>query len=70
MEIILEEILNLVRKKMRENGAYDRDAYKQFVDESIEYFLERGKLTEDDNLEFIQERLLDMWERVRNKFAE
>ncbi len=62
MEFEIEEILSLVKKKMREQGGYSRDAYKQYVVETIDYFLEKGKLTDDDNLEFIEDRLMDMWE--------
>lgn len=69
MESILEEILQLVKKKMQEQGGYDRAAYKQFVVETIDYFQEKGKLTDDDNLEFIEDRLMDMWEVVRDEFA-
>ena len=67
MEFEIEEILSLVKKKMREQGGYSRDAYKQYVVETIDYFLEKGKLTDDDNLEFIEDRLMDMWETVRRE---
>ena len=70
MEPILEEILSLVKKKMQEQGAFDRDAYKQFVVETIEYFVEKGKLTDDDNLEFIEDRLLDMFQSVQEGFSD
>ncbi len=69
MEPVAEEILQLVKKKMQEQGGYDRAAYKQFVVETIDYFQEKGKLTDDDNLEFIEDRLMDMWESVRDEFA-
>ena len=68
MEFEIEEILSLVKKKMNEQGAYTRDAYKQYVVETVDYFIERGKLTDDDNLEFIQDRLMDMWETVNESF--
>ena len=69
MEIIVEEILQLVKKKMAEQGGYDRDAYKHFVEETIDYFLEKGKLTDDDNLEFIEDQLLDVYEAVKDEFS-
>lgn len=69
MESIVDEILQLVKKKMIEQGGYDRDAYKQLVEETIEYFRERGKLTDDDNDEFIEDQLLDMWESASDEFA-
>jgi polyhydroxyalkanoate synthesis regulator phasin len=70
METTIEEILKLVKKKMAEQGAYTRDAYKQFIEETIDYFIEKGKLTDDDNLEFIEDKLMDMWEIVCDEFAE
>lgn len=70
MEIIIEEILELVKKKMREQGAYDRDAYAEFVDETINYFIEKGKLTDDDNLKFIEDRMMEMWEFVQDELSE
>lgn len=69
MEGITKEVLNLVKKKMKEQGAFDRDAYKQFVEETIEYFQEKGKLTDDDNLEFIEDQLLDLWGDVQDGFV-
>jgi polyhydroxyalkanoate synthesis regulator phasin len=70
MDALTEEILNLVKKKMVEQGAYDRDAYKEIVQETIEYFREKGKLTDDDNDEFIEDQLMNMWGEVREKFIE
>ncbi|MCK5357656.1 MAG: hypothetical protein KAJ48_04610 [Elusimicrobiales bacterium] len=68
MENVLEEILALTKKKMAEQGTFDRSAYKHFIMETIDYYLEKGKLTDDDNLEFIKDRLLDMWPTVAEEF--
>jgi len=65
MEPIVQEILELVKIKMKEQGAYDREAYREVVEETIEYFREKGKLTDDDNDEFIENQLLDQWEWVQ-----
>jgi len=70
MEIQLEEILTLVKKKMNEQGGYTKEAYRQFVVETIEYFLEKGKLSEEDNLEFIESRLMMIWPEVRDSISE
>lgn len=70
MDALTEEILNLVKKKMAEQGAYDRDAYKELIEETIEYFREKGKLTDDDNDEFIEDQLMGMWEIVQDQFAD
>jgi len=70
MEKQLEDILELVKKKMNEQGGYTKEAYKQFVVETIEYFMEKGKLTDDDNLEFIESRLMMIWPEVRDGLSE
>ncbi len=62
MEPITQEIFELVKIKMQEQGAYDRDAFKQLVEETIEYYRERGLLTDDDNDEFIEDQILEQWE--------
>lgn len=68
MEPAAEEILTLVKKKMQEQGAYTRDAYKQYIEETIDYFMEKGKLTDDDNLEFIEDALMDIYSSVKDEF--
>lgn len=70
MEPIAEEIYELVKKKMYEQGAFDRDAYEELVDETIGYFIEKGKLTDDDNEEFIKDQLTKMWSLAQEEFVE
>ena len=70
MESIAEEILILVKKKMAEQAAYGRGAYKELVEETIEYFREKGKMTDDDNDEFIKDQLMDMWEVAQDQFTD
>ncbi len=69
MEFYTDDILTLVKKKMREQGAYGRDAYKQFVSETIEYYKEKGKIVEDDNYEAMEDALMDMWPDIEHEFA-
>jgi len=64
MENILNEMLELIRKKMRESGSYERGAYREFIDESIVYFRERGKITDEESDKFIQTRLMHMYDSV------
>jgi hypothetical protein len=70
MEDIRQNIVTLVRKKMREAGAYDREAYRQYVEESIEYYLERGEISEEENLELLEEELLEMYSDTEDKLAD
>lgn len=69
MDELVQEIYQLVKKKMREQGAYDFEAYSEFIDETIEYFREKGKLDEDENEEFIKSQLMSMWEDVSDAMA-
>ena len=70
MDETINEIYQLVKKKMREQGAYDRDAYTELVDETVEYFIEKGKLDDDDNLEFIKDQLDEMFEVATDSLAD
>jgi hypothetical protein len=69
MEPIVEEILELVKKKMEEQAAYTHEAYRGLVEETIEYFREKGKISDEDNDKFIEDQLLTMWETVKDGFA-
>lgn len=69
MEEVIDEIYELVKKKMSEQGAYDRDSYRMFIDETIVYFHEKGKLTDEDNEKFIFDQLIQRWEFVRDEFS-
>lgn len=70
MDPLTEEIFELVKKKVVEQAAYEREAYDHLVDETIEYFKEKGKLTDDDNEEFIKDQLSEMFEVLRDEVAE
>lgn len=70
MEPLVEEIYRLVRTKAKEQAAYDRNSYDQLVEETIDYFKERGKLTDEDNEEFIKNQLAEMFEAMQEEAAE
>ncbi len=70
MEPLAQEIFELVMVKLREQAAYTRDAYKQLVEETIDYFNERGKIDEDENVAFIEDQLMNMWEQVETELGE
>lgn len=67
---MIDEILDLVKKKMAEQAAYDRDAYGEVVRETIQYFEERGVLTDDDDTELLEDQLMGMWEELKEEFVE
>lgn len=70
MENIAGEILQLVKKKMKEQGAYNRESYDEFIDESIEYFKERGKMGDDENDSLIRAELNEMFEHIKDQMAD
>ena len=65
MESLAQEIFDVVKIKIRQQGAYTRDAYKQLIEETIEEFRAKGKLTDDDVDEFIEDKLMTMWEEAK-----
>ena len=69
MEVIIQEVLSLVKKKMEEQGGYNIDAYRQYVGETIEYFIEKGKISEEDNTQFIEDRLIEIWPQVEKNIS-
>lgn len=70
MENLAGEILLLVKKKMKEQGAYDRDSYDELIEETIDYFKQRGKMTDDENEELIRSELDEMFEHVTENMAD
>lgn len=70
MESLTQEILDLVKIKMRKQGAYTLDSYKGLIEETIEYFKGKGKLIDDDADEFIEDKLINMWSEVEKEFVE
>lgn len=69
MEELTDEIYELVKKKMSEQGAYDRDSYRLLIDETIVYFHEKGKLTDNDNEKFIIDQLMQRWEFAKEDLS-
>ena len=67
---IMEEIFSAVKAKMEDQGAYDRAAYEEFVDEAILDFERDGLLTGDDEIEAIKDKLMLRWNEARESFAE
>jgi len=70
MDDMTQKIYVLVKRKMREQGAYDLDAYGEFVDEAIEYYQEKGLLEDDDNLEFIKDQVMAMHDSASENLSD
>jgi hypothetical protein len=70
MEEAVKDVLELTRTKMREAGEYSREAYEEFVEESINYYLEKGRLSDEDDLDAIKEELLGMFSQIESEEVE
>ena len=70
MDDIAQKILALTKKKMREAGAYDYDAYLEFIDESLEYYVNKGLIDIDENTEFIKDQLEQQFDTVADALAD
>lgn len=70
MENLAQEILLLVKKKMRENGAYDRDSFDEYIDETIEYFKQRGKMDDEENEQLIRSELDTLFPHIKDQVAD
>lgn len=65
---LFEEIFSAVKTKMDNQGAYDRAAYEEFVNEAILDFRSEGFITDDDEEEAIKDKLMLRWQEAQNSF--
>jgi preprotein translocase subunit SecA len=65
MDEAMQDILALTRKKMEEAGEYGQEAYREFIEESVDYYLEKGRLSDEDDLDAIKTELMEMYEEVK-----
>ncbi|HTX87036.1 MAG TPA: hypothetical protein VMC41_03145 [Candidatus Nanoarchaeia archaeon] len=63
-------ILELSRTKMREAGNFSREAFRDFIEESIEYYYEIGRLSEEDDLDALTEELLEQYSEIEDEEVE
>jgi hypothetical protein len=64
MDDISQIILELTKTKMREAGNFSREAFRNFIEESIEYYYEIGRLSDEDDLDAIKEELMGMYNEI------
>ncbi|HRH22225.1 MAG TPA: hypothetical protein PLJ58_03405 [bacterium] len=70
MDEITGDMYQLIKTKVREQGAYDLDAYSEIVDEVIDYYLEKGKIDDDDNMAFIKDQLMAMHDSATDQLSD
>lgn len=70
MDDVIQKIYSLAKKKMREQGGYDRETYEGFIDENIDYYVSRGQLDENENIALIKDQLMSMWETAQDSLSD
>lgn len=70
MDEITQDMYLLLKKKVHEQAAYDLDAYSEVVDEVIDYYLEKGKIDDDENLAFIKDQLMSMRDNLTDNLSD
>ncbi len=61
VEFDLQEVFREIINRMGNEGAYDRDAYNNFIDEVLEEKIANGELDLDANIKSYSESLQLMW---------
>lgn len=61
----VEETFQEVLRKRQEQGAYTQEAYDELVDEVLNEKLDRGELSDDDELMEWKEQLQNRWHEVQ-----
>lgn len=57
----VNEVLREAVTRMQEDGAFDKAAYEDLIDEIIEHKIERGEVDPDDDTEEYKEQLRTRW---------
>lgn len=65
----LNGVFNEIISRMEEEGAYDRDAYYDMVEEVLEEKRELGTLTDDDDIEEMADVLKKRWPDAEASFT-
>lgn len=66
----LESVFKEILERRQNQGAFDREAYDQIVEDVIDEKLDRGELNDDDNIQGWKEQLQNRWGDVEQLDAE
>lgn len=70
MEQTLSEILESVKFKMEDAGEYSLEAYRTFIEEAVDDFVRAGVLTDDDDIEMMEDKLMLRYKEVVEGMSE
>lgn len=65
----LNGVINEIITRMEEEGAYDREAFYDLVEEVLEEKRTSGALTDDDDIEEMEDVLKKRWPEVEASFT-
>lgn len=65
----LNGVFNEIITRMEEEGAFDRDAYVDLVEEILEEKRTAGVLTDDDDIEEMEDVLKKRWPEAEASFT-
>jgi hypothetical protein len=65
----LNGVFNEIITRMEEEGAFDRDAFVDLVEEVLEEKREAGALTDDDDIEEMEDVLKKRWPEAEASFT-
>lgn len=70
LHLNLEAVFQEVLRRRKEQAAFDREAYDQFVEDVIDEKLDLGELDDDNNIQEWKEQLQNRWIEVEQMDAE
>ena len=65
----LNGVFNEIITRMEEEGAFDREAFYDLVEEVLEEKRESGMLTDDDDIEEMEDVLKKRWPEAETSFS-
>lgn len=66
----IESAFKEVLERRKNQGAFDKEAYDQLVEDVIDEKLDRGELNDDDNTQEWKEQLQNRWAEVEEMDSE
>jgi hypothetical protein len=69
MREYVQELVVEVKTRMLDNAAISEEAFKDFIDQVVDEWLEYGQIHEDDDLECLKSLTYNMWETVKEELV-
>jgi len=69
MREYVHELVVEVKVRMLDAAAISEEAFKDFIDQVVDEWLEYGQIHEDDDLEGLKSLAYNMWETVREELV-